>query len=316
MVKLSASKLKLHQDCSLAYWFKYIKKLPNEVGDGGKRGSISHLILEYLFKEKRRKIVENILKEKNTFSYKPVERLCRNLAKKLGCNTEDNLNKINAFILTGLTFDFFCDEAIKSSSEERFDVKTDKYHIIGIIDKTAIYEDKVVVTDFKSSKGKFSKEEIEFNIQALMYGLVQKQRFPDKKIEVNFLFLKMKRNPVQTVVISDEILTGFELWLEYMTDYLSDFNYDKALANLAISNVTKRWHCDKEIGSFNKEGAPSHICSFKYPFVYFAAVKDGEVHFTAYDKKSLDKYKKQGYVIEEKMHEGCPAHKKLWKNQL
>lgn len=314
MIKLSASKLKTHSDCSFVYYNKYVKKMPDSVGPGAKRGSVCHPVLERLLNPKRIGYVENILQHKTYTSSPPVKKYVELLAKKEGVFDEENLKLIDQFLVTGLSFDFYCAGAYKVVAEGRFELKTDRYHINGIMDKVAYYDNLIKLFDYKTSKTKFAKADIQFNIQALMYSLMESKRNPGIPIEFDFIFLKYKKAPLQNVSIDMNILSGFEEWLAYMTEYLEDFTFDKALANMASQDITKRnMMCGRELGEFNKAGGDAHVCAFKYPSVYFAAYDGDKLIKTSYKKKELDTLKDKGYTIREEHYEGCPRFKHLWK---
>ena len=75
MNKLSASRIKVEQTCSWQYWAKYVLKLPDKSNDGAKRGSICHLVFECLGNPRHKKHYVKILKNKNIFASKAVEKL-------------------------------------------------------------------------------------------------------------------------------------------------------------------------------------------------------------------------------------------------
>jgi hypothetical protein len=315
MIKLSASRIKSFQSCSYLYYCNYILKLPRTGNSGSSRGSITHYVLEALFHPKRRNYYDEILAAKDPFVIPSIKRFIEKHAEKLEVNDQVNIKLIKEFILTGLSFDFFCAGAIETRSEEEFDHHGEGYRLGGFIDKTSIHHDKVKISDYKCSKGKFSDEELQFNVQALSYALITKKKFPHLPVEVEFLFLKFKNNPRQKVKITDDILAGFESFLVYISDCLNDFTYRDALANMAINDPAKRWLCGKRLGDLNKAGEPAWICEFKYPMNYFALYNDKkELIKTSKTKKDLDKQLKDGYTIEQEFYKGCPVHTSLWTN--
>ena len=96
MNKLSASRIKVAQTCSWQYWAKYILKLPDKSNDGAKRGSICHLVFECLGNPRHKKHYSKILKNKDIFASKPVEKLDDNFIENLKLKL---LQKVYIFML-------------------------------------------------------------------------------------------------------------------------------------------------------------------------------------------------------------------------
>ena len=57
---------------------------------------------------------------------------------------------------------------------------------------------------------------MESNIQAMMYSLVAKKKWPKLKPVVKFVFLRFPRATIQELQFSDDALKGLELYLEEM----------------------------------------------------------------------------------------------------
>jgi len=233
---------------------------------------------------------------------------------------EENLDLIKRFILTALHHDFYCEGCDEIKAEGEFNIKSEspKYHINGFIDQLAIYEgDKTVhIRDFKSSKAKFSGEKKTFNVQAMMYCLAARHIYPNlKNRKFSFLFLKFGSKPEQEVPeFTNEELDGFEAYLEYLGDHLENFNLQKACSNFAADSNENYWLCGKKRGELNKAGEPAWICPFKYPFKYFAALReDGSViktFFEEQEEEAITYGEKEGVKIETKNYGGCPKWKK------
>ena len=113
MNKLSASRIKVAQTCSWQYWAKYILKLPDKSNDGAKRGSICHLVFECLGNPRHKKHYLEILKNKDIFASKPVERLVMKHAIKDQVDDKENIKLIKDMTLNGLEYDFFGKESGK-----------------------------------------------------------------------------------------------------------------------------------------------------------------------------------------------------------
>jgi hypothetical protein len=314
MVKLSASRIKTLLSCSWIYWCRYILKLPSKGNDGANRGNTVHPILECLLRKDRKDYVNKILSLEDPFCVPSVKRLAYIHAKKLEVASDENIKLIKDFLLTALKFDFYCEGALEVFSEEEFNYKTDEYWIGGFIDKKAIYPDKIKIVDYKTSKAKFTQEEISASIQALMYALVQTKQHPALFPEVEFLFLKFKKAPLQKAVVTQELLNGFEEYLKYVSKHLLNYDLQKAMSDFAANDRERMWLCGKRIGDQKKDGTSAWTCEYKYPYIYFAAKdQSGKVISTSKVKKDLDKYIEKGYSVSQMEYAGCPKFQYLWK---
>jgi len=316
MVKLSASRIKTLLSCSWKYWCNYILKLPSKGNDGANRGNTVHPILECLLRPDRKPYVEKILSLEDPFCIPSIKRLAYIHAKKLEVASDENIKLIKDFILTALKFDFYCEGAEQVFAEEEFNYKTEDYWIGGFIDKKAIYKDKVKIVDYKTSKAKFTQEEIEASIQALMYALIQTKQHPALMPEVEFLFLKFKKAPSQKANVNPSLLNGFEEYLKYISKHLIDFNIEKAMSDFAYNDRERMWLCGKKLGDRKKDGSDAWTCEYKYPYIYFAAKdNDGKIISTSKSKKDLDKYLDKGYTLVQMEYSGCPKFHRLWNNK-
>ena len=263
---LSASRIKTAQSCSWLYYAKYKLALPDSGNDGSSRGSICHLVFELLGEPKRKKIYSSIIKNKDIFASKSIERLVYKHAKRLNVDDDDNINLIKEMTLNGLLYDFYGDTASKPTeaiSEKDFEIThidgDVRYKIKGFIDKLFLYKKskKAIIRDFKSSKQVFQGKEVSDNLQDYMYSLAVRHLYPEySNRQSEFLFLKFKldhrdsKNKVAEepavkksskdpsgVVLMDEIsqddLDGFEYQLSAMQNYLDDFSESDAHANFA-----------------------------------------------------------------------------------
>lgn len=313
-IKLSPSKIKTFESCSWLYHQKYsAKDFPNPSNDGASRGSVTHYVLECLArksKKNREDYVSRIRAAGDPFVIPSVERLIRIHANELNVEDDENISMIKNFILVALENDFFCDGALEVLLEDKFVYEGKNYILNGICDKIAIYEDRVELRDFKTSKQKFNKEELAFNHQNIIYTLAVKKKYPNLPVSMVFQFLKFKRAPNQEApLLSDAELAGAEAYLENIAEYLSDWTQEKAKANFAKDSIKNRFLCGKTPMDMNAAGtAPAFVCAAKYPRIYYV-LKDESGKFikSAFDKKELDKGLKEGYTIESKMYNGCEA---------
>ena len=304
-IKLSASKIKTIDGCSWLYYSKYILKLPDISNSGASRGTICHLIFELLLNDRHKKYFEDLCSGKSGIIKNPcIHRLILKHAKRLNVNDEENLNLIYDMIQTGLQSDFFCNGSLLVEAESEFKLEEENYIINGFIDKLAIFDDKTYkIYDYKSSKGKFSKDEIDFNLQNLMYSLAvfkTKGHIPD----VSFIFLKFKKQPIQEAPKPTlEQLEGFKTYLSYIAGYISDFDLGKATGNLAANSPKKKWMCGSDV-----EG--KWICPSRLPVTFYIGVdKNDKFVKSSFNRKELlDDPAIQ--LINKTEYKGCPYWRK------
>lgn len=313
-IRLSASKLSLLKQCTFLFYLRYYKNFPNPSNSGSARGSVCHYTLECLLRPDRRDLVERMIKEDNSFCIPSVYRLIQIHAKKLGVSSNDNMQKINDFILVALKNDFYCDGAEHVIAELKINLSGQNYDIIGFLDKVAIYKDRISLQDYKTSSSKYTAEELQFNYQNLIYTLAIRKQYPELPIQLVFQFLKFKKNPNQVAPhLTDEQLKGFESYLEYVGEYLNSFGEKEALSDLAKKDIKRRWLCGKCIGDKKVDGSDAFICSAKYPRTYWQLFDEtGKFIESSFSKKDLEKKLKPGYNIEMKTYGGCPGWKHEW----
>ncbi|MAF25098.1 hypothetical protein CL634_05935 [bacterium] len=302
IVYLSASRMKTLETCSWLYWCKYHLNLPDKTNDGALRGTICHLILELLLKPKHKKHYDVIIKEKDIAASIPVNRTVIKFLKANDAFSEENYNLCNKMIYVALDHEFFGGKGAFIEAPEqdfRIENKKPKYNIYGFIDKPIQYRSKkfLKIVDYKTSKQKFKGEELETNIQAMMYSLAAKKLWPKlKRRVVQFLFLKFPRAPAQELEYTDEQLKGFEYYLETVNKSIGKFKEKDAKSNYAPS-TDHGWLCGPAKSGW--------ICPYHKPFDYYILLnKDGEQIKSSYEN---DFQPKNGQTVEAGHYEGCPA---------
>lgn len=317
--KLSASRIKTLQSCSWIYFCNYVLKLPQKNNSGAIRGTIAHLIFEVLSNKRHHHYVKNIIANNTCINESAILRLIRKTAKKEGIDLDEmvapikkngkevtNLKCIDEMILVGLKFDF-TDEYDLIGSEWEFDITNDspKYRIGGFIDR--IFKDKkqMIIRDFKSSKQAFKGEELDSNLQAMMYSLAVRKKYKKQKdVLVKFLFLRYPENPERACPhFSEEELLGFEHYLEYISDYIKSFDEKKAKSNLACNTYDKKWMCKTKSG---------WKCPYMDSIEYKVLLdKDKKIIKSIFSKDEFKKSDlKPGYSVENRVYDGCPAWQK------
>jgi hypothetical protein len=233
-----------------------------------------------------------------------IHRLILKNAKKLKVDDEENLDLIYMMIQTGLQSDFFCNGSLLVEAESEFKLEEEDYIINGFIDKLAKFSDThYKIYDYKSSKGKFSKEEIDFNLQNLMYSLAvfkTKGHIPD----VSFIFLKFKKQPIQEAPKpTEEQLEGFKAYLAYIAGYLSKFDEKSSVENLAASSPKKKWMCGSDV-----EG--KWICPSRLPSIYYIGTDANDKYIRASLKREDLLNDPKVALIKRTEYKGCPYWRK------
>ena len=332
---LSASKIKTMQSCSWLYWCKYHLKLPEDSNDGASRGSICHLVFECLGNPRHKHHYNKIVKNQSVWKSKAVKRLIINYAKKLRIFDKENMFLVNDMIVNGLNYDFFGDTKEKpteSISEKSFEIVVDddekNYKIRGFIDKLFLYKKKseALIRDFKTSKKVFEGKDLTDNLQDLMYSLAVKKLYPKYLSRSSeFLFLKFElskdllgetgKGVVNMKGICEDELEGFEYFLTEIQKIADSFDENQALSSLAAKqdypkdgSFSGPLSCGfaKHPGQLKKDGTKMWHCPHKFPYKYWAIVKeDGTILKTSTNKEELEQVDCEGELKELK-YNGCP----------
>jgi hypothetical protein len=292
---LSASRIKTLETCSWTYWLNYHLKIPQRSNDGSDRGTICHTIFELLLNKRHLKNYKRIIKKNAIDGDKGVDKLVKKLSAKVKLD-ESNYKLLNDMILVGLKNDFFGEGGEIVKPEYDFDITNEepKYHIKGFIDKPIKIKKEMHIIDYKSSKYKFRGDDLEANIQAMMYSLASKKLWPKLKPIVKFLFLRFPKQPIQELIFTDEQIKGFEHYLEHINDYVNKFDEESARANFAVDSQKNKWMC--QVGGWK--------CPYKDPYKYYVKVNEkGEVVETSLENNFKDI---KGFKVETRDYEGCP----------
>jgi len=292
---LSASRIKTLETCSWVYWNNYHAKVPQSQNDGALRGTICHTVFELLLNKRHLKNYKRIIKKNAIDGDEGINRLVKKLSAKVKLD-ETNYKLLNDMILVGLKNDFFGEGGEIVKPEYDFDITNEepKYHIKGFIDKPIKIKKEMHIIDYKSSKYKFRGDDLEANIQAMMYSLASKKLWPKLKPIVKFLFLRFPKQPIQELIFTDEQIKGFEHYLEHINDYINKFDEESARANFAVDSQKNKWMC--QVGGWK--------CPYKDPYKYYVKVNDkGEVVETSLENNFKDI---KGFKVETRDYEGCP----------
>jgi hypothetical protein len=323
LIKLSASRIKTLQSCSWMYYCNYNLKLPQKNNSGAMRGTVAHLIFEILANTRHQHYVTKIVKSGTCLKQPAIFKLILKAAKREGLDLDEmvkplkksgqeitNLKCIDEMILVGLKFDFVGNGKL-IGSEWEFDITSEepKYRIGGFVDR--IFKDKkqMIIRDFKSSKKAFKGEELASNLQGMMYSLAVRKKYQKQKdVLVKFLFLRYPDDPERECPhFSEEELSGFEHYLEYLNGYLKNFDEKKASSNFAAHEYSTKWMCQTKSG-----WRCPYLDAIEYKVLLDKNDKVIKSIFATEEFKERDL--KPEYRIEIRKYEGCPAWKQTKSN--
>ena len=297
---LSASKIKTFEDCSWTYWAKYHLGLPDEANEGSARGSICHLIFELLMEDRHRKYYDTILKDHSIKNCPAIIRLINKHLNNYNFNTKENYELIDKMIYVGLSNDFFEEGGKLGEPEVGFMIENKrlKYKIRGFIDKHAFYGDTLIITDYKSSKGKFKGDGLHANGQAMMYTLAgRKLKKGIKRIKVRFLFLRFPRAPIQELEFTKDEISGFEHYLSYVNEVVNNFTQEDATSNYAADKAETKWFC---------AAGKTWVCPLRDPYNFYALYDENDKLLKTSKKDDLVAGDKQ--KVKKMTYLGCPRH--------
>jgi hypothetical protein len=302
-IRFSASRVKSLLTCSYAFYCKEVLMLPEKVWGRTFVGSCVHSILECLCNPRHKKhydaIVDKMAK-KVAYEKSPViARFIRIYQWKNPLMTDEMVADINKMLKVALLdTDFFFEGAIKVFEPEfKFEFKVGEATIKGFLDRCAEYPDKIIVRDYKSQRNKFTQDELDENIQALIYQYVMTLNY-NKPTEMQFVLLRhgpKKNDPLNHLQIvpppPPEAFEGLKLYIQDIYEKLNGFSYEMACSRL----------CEDK-------GFCQRVCSFHKPFQYWAVREkaNGDIASGHYFDKPPTNIDTTKQFIALEQWKGCP----------
>jgi hypothetical protein len=328
-IPLSASRIKTLQTCSWQYYANYILKLPSKSNHGSLRGGICHAIFENLGNPRHKHHYNKIVKENTVFASKAISRMVLAYVKKYKIDDEDNVKMIDSMTLEGLKFDFFGKEnkgLTKALSEEKFDLNINEdgknYRILGFIDKLFLFkkEGRILIRDFKTSKGVFEGKEATDNMQDLMYSLAVKYLYPDfLKRNSEFLFIKFDcrdKGHLKMEQVPDDELEGFEYFLTEVQKVINNFDIKTARSNFAYDKgypkpeegFAGKLVCGRANyeGQLKKDGTLMWHCPYRFSSFYYHIFDKNKNFIKSVEEEDFSEQNvPEGGSFEMKFYAGC-----------
>lgn len=303
-IRISASRLKTLQHCSLRFYYESIVKVPSPQHHKTSQGSCIHRLFELLMHPKRR----------------PRFMLLLGLAGELEASSSllryiriyDHYHGIAPYEMDAMVDmlrvaflgirSYFMDgdhyrAPPRFFNEYRFQFQLGDATISGVIDLLILWEDRAIVIDLKSQGAKFKRADLPELPQAIMYQLAVQREF-NLIPTVEFIMLRhppTERNPelhIQRVAPhSSDVLVGLSEHLEHMYQVVNDFTLEEALTN----------PCDDE-------GFCQRVCPYLRAFEYNAVVYADDPTQTPLRTYLLDKpchSLDTGEVLIRFRHGGC-----------
>ena len=209
----SYSKINTFFNCPQRYKIIYIDKIKNNSESiEAFMGKIVHSVLEWIFKENINfqlfdTLVERYKLDWNNSWHKDIFIAKINLKKefyyKLGIECLRNFYKNY----------HFSNNIKEFKTEFLVETQFSDYVLKGVIDRLDIYEDRIYINDYKTGKA-ISKKEHHNNLQLFIYFLAIQSQYPNKKIILNWYYLRKKKNQIISLSYSKDDIERLMLILK------------------------------------------------------------------------------------------------------
>lgn len=171
---LSVSRLRLYEQCALAFFFKYVQKGTKAPrGAAGMFGTVLHAALELVYLW--------IVEEQYTGAF-PSAQLVEGYKKvwqesdMVGVDLyQEGLTILRTYARTHERVDHFTILAV----EKEFNITVEGFRLNGYIDRIEKDgDDGIVIVDYKSNRSLYTKQELDADLQMSIYGLAARQLYP------------------------------------------------------------------------------------------------------------------------------------------
>lgn len=300
--RLSASRVKLLNDCSWRFYASEYLLWPEKVWPRTHVGTVVHSVLESLYRAKHHAVYDTV-KTAGTIDASPaIKRLVRAWQHKTNLSDE-LIADVDPMTMLVLNRTNFLDEGAirRFEPEHEFTmVLKNGGKVRGYIDRLTVYPDPEawVVWDYKSQKKRFTESEVRDSFQSLVYQWYLWKTY-GALATVKYVMLRhppTSRTPDKHIQVTPPAtpaqLAGFETYLEYLYDGINSFGEKEGLAAMKDDDF----------------GFCQNVCSFYTPKTYLAVKKRGtDALVKTYLPEFLPSLKDDEYTV-EMTHPGCPKY--------
>jgi RecB family exonuclease len=301
-IRVSASRIKSLHKCTYKFYLNEVEKLPETTHPKTIVGSICHSIFECLRHPRGRKYYDIILAT-GSLEGTPFTRLVKMWQNKFKID-QSLIDDIDSMVIVALKHTNFYNTGATRifDPEHEFKLELSNGIVKGFIDDLAFFGDVAHIRDYKSQKEKFTKKELESEMQAAVYQLYVWKAFKIPA-QVEFVLLRHAPTPrhpsLHLQVVKPKTpqqLAGFEIYLESIASTFKNFGLEEAFADFAADDPKRKYFCE-------------YICQFKNPLMYQSVVKDGVVvkNYLITDDIALN----PGESIQIRDYKGCPKFNKF-----
>ncbi len=296
--RISASRIKLVNDCSYRFYASEYLKVPEKTWPRTHAGSIVHSVLEALYRDKNRDLHDLVKQEGTIYTSKALTRLVKMWQSRTKVD-DKIIADVDPMAMLVLTETNFLDVGAirRFEPEHEFDLTlSNGGKVKGYIDRMAQFPDKWIITDYKSQKNRFETNEVEDSFQSLMYQLYVWKTFGELA-EVRYILLRhppTKKEPSKHIQITMPAtpaqLRGFETYITHMWEVVNRFGPKDAVANF------------KE----DDPGFCRNVCTYYRPTRYLSVKKKGTDELVGNFPLDSSPQVGQDEYVTTCTHKGCP----------
>lgn len=306
-IRVSASRLKTLNHCTLEFYYQEILKLPSKVHNRTAQGSCIHSLFECLMSPRRRKTFIALMENQTSVRNIPsLPRFIRAYDRRHGIAPYEMSAMLDMLDVAFLGIRrHFVDASGKWSpppawfNEKRFQIKVGEAVISGFIDLLIVWPDRVLVIDLKSQKARFTKDELANNIQGILYQLATEHEYHLIPV-VDFIMLRhpptpkdLSRHIQRFEATSETHLAGLRSYIDHSYGVVNRFGMKEAMS----APTTDSGFC-------------RYVCQYLKSFDYWSLSKKATPHLVL-ATFPLDKPPQVGQdeVLTKMHHAGCAAHR-------
>ncbi len=190
---LSYSKLKRYEQCPQSYYRHYVLKERSEPNDSLLFGSLIHKVLETYYRQKLDGHYVGPVDDKELIDIFKQLWIESGITRVTDSNQElfgDGIKILTDYAQRNTGFDFTQVLAI----EINFEIKIGKFKVIGFIDRIDLAAPNgVAITDYKTNRVMFSRNDVDRDLQLSIYQMAAKELYPEA-INIIPVFYLLRHN--------------------------------------------------------------------------------------------------------------------------